>query len=55
MNWILEVNVVPVSNVEKAKHFYEKQLGFIVEESDIERMGQNRPDFDGHELDNLMG
>ena len=28
MNWTLEVIVVPVSNVDRAKNFYEKQLGF---------------------------
>lgn len=113
MNWTLEVVIVPVSNVDKAKHFYEKQLGFIVDHdtavnetvrvvqltppgsgcsivigtgmtdmvpgtlkglqlvvkdiqkahaqlvangvdvSDITRMGQNRPDFVGDELDNI--
>lgn len=31
MNWTLEVIVVPVSNVDQAKHFYEKQLGFNVD------------------------
>ena len=31
MNWTLEVIVVPVSNVDRAKNFYEKQLGFNVD------------------------
>ena len=31
MNWTLEVIVVPVSNVDQAKIFYEKQLGFNVD------------------------
>lgn len=113
MNWTLEVIVVPVSNVDLAKNFYEKQLGFNVdhdtkvnettrvvqltprgsgcsivigtgmtemvpgslkglqlvvndiskahahlvandvEVSDITRMGENRPDFAGDELDNV--
>ncbi len=112
MNWTLEVIVVPVSNVDRAKHFYEHQLGFQVdhdtkvnesmrivqltppgsgcsivigtgiptsdsvikglqlvvndiqkahaqlvangvEVSEIMRMGQNPPDFEGDELDNI--
>lgn len=31
MKWTLEVIVVPVKNLERAKHFYEKQLGFILD------------------------
>ncbi|MEM7132046.1 MAG: VOC family protein [Chloroflexota bacterium] len=112
MNWTLEVIVVPVSNVDRAKNFYEKQLGFNVDHdtkvnesmrivqltppgsgcsivigmgiptsdgklkglqlvvndihkahaqlaangvdvSEITRMGENRPDFEGDELDNI--
>lgn len=112
MNWTLEVIVVPVSDVDRARHFYEKQLGFNVDHdteinesmrivqltppgsgcsivigkgipmtdcaikglqlvvndihkahaqllangvavSDITRMGENRPDFEGDELDNV--
>lgn len=113
MNWTLEVIVVPVSDIDRAKEFYEKQLGFHVdhdttvnektrvvqltppgsgcsivigrgiaemqpgslkglqlvvnnlkqahaqlaangvEVSEIIRMGENRPDFEGDELDNI--
>jgi catechol 2,3-dioxygenase-like lactoylglutathione lyase family enzyme len=111
MNWTLEVIVIPVSDVESAKKFYEKQLGFNVdhdtkvnestrivqltppgsgcsivigtgipmsdgaikglqlvvndihkahaqlvangvEVSEITRLGENKPDFEGDELDN---
>lgn len=31
MDWRLEVIPVPVSDVERAKHFYSQQLGFIVD------------------------
>lgn len=31
MNWTLEVVVVPVSDVDKAKTFYADQLGFVVD------------------------
>ncbi len=31
MNWTLEVIVVPVSDVERAKGFYADQLGFVVD------------------------
>ena len=31
MNWTLEVIVVPVANVDRAKKFYETQLGFHVD------------------------
>jgi catechol 2,3-dioxygenase-like lactoylglutathione lyase family enzyme len=31
MNWTLEVVVVPVSHVERAKAFYAEQLGFVVD------------------------
>ena len=112
MNWTLEVIVVPVTDVDRARNFYEKQLGFQVDHdtkvneavrvvqltplgsgcsivigtgipmsdgnikglqlvvndlhqahsqllangvdvSDIIRMGENRPDFKGDELDNI--
>lgn len=110
MNWTLEVIIVPVSDVDRARAFYEKQLGFNVDHdtrvneamrivqltppgsgcsivigtgipmtdgaikglqlvvndirkahaqltvngvdvSEIIRMGENRPDFEGDELD----
>ena len=113
MNWTLEVIIVPVSDVEQAKKFYQNQLGFNVDHdtkinesmrivqltplgsgcsivigtgiskmlpgslkglqlvvndirkahtqlvsnsvdvSEITRMGENQPDFDGDELDNI--
>ncbi len=31
MDWTLEVIVVPVSDLDRAKHFYEDQLGFEVD------------------------
>ena len=31
MNWTLEVIVLPVSDVERAKEFYEKKVGFHVD------------------------
>ena len=31
MNWTLEVVVIPVSDVDRAKAFYAEQLGFIVD------------------------
>lgn len=31
MDWKLEVIVVPVSDVDRAKHFYSEQVGFIVD------------------------
>lgn len=31
MNWTLEVVVVPVSDVERAQHFYADQLGFVID------------------------
>src|SRR5215472_9164493 len=31
MNWTLEVVTVPVTDVERAKHFYSKQVGFVVD------------------------
>ncbi|HCT77811.1 MAG TPA: glyoxalase [Micromonosporaceae bacterium] len=31
MNWTLEVVIVPVSDVERAKAFYSEQLGFTVD------------------------
>ena len=31
MDWTLEVVVVPVSDIDRAKHFYAEQLGFVVD------------------------
>jgi len=31
MDWKLELVVVPVSNVDRAKHFYNEQVGFVVD------------------------
>lgn len=31
MDWKLEVVTVPVSDVERAKHFYKEQVGFLVD------------------------
>jgi catechol 2,3-dioxygenase-like lactoylglutathione lyase family enzyme len=31
MNWTLEVVVVPVSDIDRAKKFYAEQLGFVVD------------------------
>ena len=31
MDWTLEVIVVPVSDLERARHFYSEQLGFVVD------------------------
>ena len=31
MDWKLEVVVVPVANIDTAKHFYAKQVGFVVD------------------------
>jgi catechol 2,3-dioxygenase-like lactoylglutathione lyase family enzyme len=41
MNWMLEVVVVPVSDVDRAKAFYAEQLGFNVDH-DVEVMEGNR-------------
>ena len=41
MNWTLEVVVVPVSDVDRAKAFYAEQLGFNVEH-DVEVIEGNR-------------
>ncbi|WBB57089.1 VOC family protein [Verrucosispora sp. WMMD573] len=35
MNWTLEVVVVPVSDVDRAKAFYEDQLGFAVDHDTV--------------------
>jgi hypothetical protein len=47
MNWTLEVVVVPVSDVDRAKAFYAGQLGFNVDHDttigDGARVGENRP------------
>lgn len=112
MNWTLEVIVVPATDIDRAREFYETRLGFHVDHdtqvnestrvvqltppgsgcsivigsgipqsdgaikglqlvvndlnkahaqlvangvavSEIVRMGENRPDFEGHELDNI--
>lgn len=31
MNWTLEVVIVPVSDIDRAKAFYSEQLGFVVD------------------------
>lgn len=31
MDWKLEVVIVPVSDVDRARHFYEEQCGFVVD------------------------
>ena len=31
MDWKLEVVVVPVADVERARHFYSQQIGFVVD------------------------
>ena len=31
MDWKIEVVVVPVSDVDRAKHFYSEQVGFVVD------------------------
>ena len=31
MDWILEVVPIPVSDVDRAKHFYDEQVGFLVD------------------------
>lgn len=31
MNWTLEVVIVPVTDIDRAKDFYSKQLGFVVD------------------------
>ena len=41
MNWTLEVVVVPVSDVDRAKAFYSERLGFNVDH-DVEVMEGNR-------------
>jgi catechol 2,3-dioxygenase-like lactoylglutathione lyase family enzyme len=35
MNWTLEVVVVPVSDVDRAKEFYEEKLGFNVDHDTV--------------------
>jgi catechol 2,3-dioxygenase-like lactoylglutathione lyase family enzyme len=39
MDWKLEVVVVPVSEVDRAKHFYAEQVGFVV---DVDRTMSDR-------------
>ena len=41
MNWTLEVVVVPVSDVDRAKSFYAEQLGFTLDH-DVEVIEGNR-------------
>lgn len=31
MDWKLEVVIVPVADIDRAKHFYETQVGFVVD------------------------
>jgi catechol 2,3-dioxygenase-like lactoylglutathione lyase family enzyme len=38
MDWKIEVVVIPVSDVDRAKHFYSEQVGFVVD-NDV-RMGE---------------
>jgi catechol 2,3-dioxygenase-like lactoylglutathione lyase family enzyme len=41
MNWTLEVIVVPVSDVDRAKHFYAERLGFAVDhDTTVDGMGR---------------
>lgn len=35
MNWTLEVVVVPVSDIDRAKDFYHRQLGFAVDHDTV--------------------
>ena len=43
MNWTLEVVVVPVSNVSRAKAFYAERLGFNVDhDTQVERGESDR-------------
>ncbi|WP_280441783.1 VOC family protein [Nocardia brasiliensis] len=35
MNWTLEVVIVPVSDVDRAKEFYEQKLGFVVDHDTV--------------------
>ncbi|WP_338769150.1 VOC family protein [Nocardia vulneris] len=35
MNWTLEVVIVPVSDVDRAKEFYEQKLGFAVDHDTV--------------------
>ena len=35
MNWTLEVVIVPVSDVDRAKKFYADQLGFTVDHDTV--------------------
>lgn len=35
MNWTLEVVVVPVSDIDRAKNFYHRQLGFSVDHDTV--------------------
>lgn len=35
MNWTLEVVIVPVSDIDRAKDFYENRLGFVVDHDTV--------------------
>lgn len=35
MNWTLEVVIVPVSDIDRAKRFYAEQLGFVVDHDTV--------------------
>jgi catechol 2,3-dioxygenase-like lactoylglutathione lyase family enzyme len=39
MEWKLEVVVVPVADVDRAKHFYSEQVGFVVDHDT--KLGEN--------------
>ena len=46
MNWTLEVVVVPVSDVDRAKAFYAEQLGFNVDHDT--QVSDGQPDRSAH-------
>ena len=41
MNWTLEVVVVPVSDVDRAKAFYAERLGFNVDHDTKDQRGES--------------
>lgn len=43
MEYKLEVVVVPVSDVDRAKHFYAEQMGFVVDVDDRTGLGTMVP------------
>lgn len=43
MEYKLEVVVVPVSDVDRAKHFYAEQMGFVVDVDDRTGLGTMGP------------